>query len=93
MPPMTILVIKYCMGLEDCVIYFLRDLFHGLPKKLDYVDNMTCLGVTLDGKLNWNKHINNKDDQAKIHAVKTNIGRTRGPTWRRCYGSGPHYRD
>ena len=50
--------------------------------KINYVDSVTCLGVILDSKLTWNKHIDNKIKQAKqyIHSVKTSIGRTWGPT-------------
>ena len=50
--------------------------------KINFVNEVTCLGVILDAKINWNAHINNKIKQVKkyIHSVKTSIGRTWGPT-------------
>ena len=50
--------------------------------KIQYVESVKCLGVILDSKLNWNKHIDDKVNQAKkyIHSVKTSISRTWGPT-------------
>ena len=50
--------------------------------EIDYVDKVKCLGVTLDNKLTWNAHIDDKIKQAKqyLHLLKTSISRTWGPT-------------
>ena len=49
---------------------------------INYVDTVKCLGITLDCRLNWTAHINEKVKQAKqyLHLLKTSISQTWGPT-------------
>ena len=50
--------------------------------KIEYVDTVKCLGITLDKRLNWNAHLDEKIKQAKtyLHLMKSSISRTWGPT-------------